>query len=390
MLGGFDVGRWLGFRVRVDVSWFVVLALVTWTFAAWELPSRLPGLSPAAYLALGLAGALLLFLSVLLHELSHSYVARARGVEVQGITLFIFGGVAEMTSEARTPGDEMALTAAGPLASVALAGVFALLARLFGAIGVPSAATLAGVLATLNLVLACFNLVPAFPLDGGRILRAAIWKLTGNPGLATRWATGIGRAFGWLLISAGLLLLLASFRLAGLHGAQLSGLWMMLLGWFLNSAASSSARYERVRRGLEGVAVASALRGRPPPLPDRLSVQDLVRTLLLVTDAGGFPVYDGDELAGAVTAQDVSNVPPERRTATSVREIMRPAAEIRSVPHDAPLADVVAVMRASGRDRVFVVRGGALLGVLTLRDVSRWLERVRELGLKPGEVEPHG
>jgi Zn-dependent protease/CBS domain-containing protein len=390
MLGGFDVGRWLGFRVRVDVSWFVVLALVTWTFAAWELPSRLPGLSPAAYLALGLAGALLLFLSVLLHELSHSYVARARGVEVQGITLFIFGGVAEMTSEARTPGDEMALTAAGPLASVALAGVFALLARLFGAIGVPSAATLAGVLATLNLVLACFNLVPAFPLDGGRILRAAIWKLTGNPGLATRWATGIGRAFGWLLISAGLLLFLASFRLAGLHGAQLSGLWMMLLGWFLNSAASSSARYERVRRGLEGVAVASALRGRPPPLPAGLSVQDLVRTLLLVTDAGGFPVYDGDELAGAVTAQDVSNVPPERRTATSVREIMRPAAEIRSVPHDAPLADVVAVMRASGRDRVFVVRGGALLGVLTLRDVSRWLERVRELGLKPGEVEPHG
>jgi Zn-dependent protease/CBS domain-containing protein len=390
MLGGFGVGRWLGFRVRVDVSWFVVLALVTWTFAAWELPGRLPGLSPPAYLALGLAGALLLFLSVLLHELSHSVVARARGVEVQGITLFIFGGVAEMTSEARTPADELALTAAGPLASIALAGAFAVLARLFHALGLPPAATLAGVLSTLNLVLAVFNLVPAFPLDGGRILRAAIWKLTGNPGLATRWATGIGRAFGWLLITAGLLLFLASFRLAGLQGAQLSGVWMMLLGWFLNSAASASARYERVRRGLEGVPVREALRGRPPPLPVDLAVQELVRTLLLVTDAGGFAVYDGAELAGAVTVKDVSEVPAGRRGATPLREIMRPADEVRSVPHDAPLAEVVTAMRSSGTDRVFVVRGGELLGVLTLRDVSRWLERVRELGLRPGEVASDG
>lgn len=387
MLGGFGVGRWLGFRVRVDVSWFVVLALVTWTFAAWELPGRLPGRSPAAYLGLGLAGALLLFLSVLLHELSHSVVARARGIEVQGITLFLFGGVAEMTSEARTPADEIALTAAGPLASLALAGAFALVARVLQAAGVAGPATLAGVLAMLNLVLAGFNLVPAFPLDGGRILRAAIWKVSGDPGLATRWATGIGRAFGWLLIAAGLLLFLASFRLAGLHGAQLSGLWMMLLGWFLNSAAASSARYERVRRGLDGVPVGIALRGTPPPLPADLAAQELVRTLLLATDAGGFAVYEGEELVGAVTVHDVSSVPFESRATTALREIMRPAAEVRSVAHDTPLAEVVAAMRASGRDRVFVTRAGRLLGVLTLRDVSHWLERVRELGLQPGEVD---
>lgn len=390
MFRAFGVGRWLGFRIRVDVSWFVVLALVTWTFAAWELPGRLPGLPPVAYLALGFAGALLLFLSVLLHELSHSVVARARGIEVQGITLFIFGGVAEMTSEARTPGDEIALTAAGPLASLLLAGVFGLAARLAFALGAPPVATLAGVLSMLNLVLAAFNMVPAFPLDGGRILRAGIWKATGNLGLATRWATGIGRAFGWLLISGGLLLFLASFRLAGLHGAQLSGVWMILLGWFLNSAAASAARYDRVRRGLEGVPVRRALRGRPPPLSAGLGVQELVRSLLLVTDAGGFAVYEGDELAGTVTAGDISAVPPARRAGTTLREIMRPVAEARSVPHDAPLAEVVSAMRAEGRDRVLVARGGELLGVLTLGDVGRWLERVRELGLDPGEVGDDG
>jgi Zn-dependent protease/CBS domain-containing protein len=388
--GGFGVGRWLGFRVRVDVSWFVVLALVTWTFAAWELPGRLPGLSEPAYLAMGLAGALLLFLSVLLHELSHSVVARSRGVEVQGITLFIFGGVAEMTTEARTPADELALTAAGPLASLLLAGAFGLIAQVALGLGLGPAATLAGVLSMLNLVLAAFNMVPAFPLDGGRILRAGIWKLTGNLGLATRWATGIGRAFGWLMITVGLLLFLASFRLAGLHGAQLSGVWMVLLGWFLNSAASAAARYDRVRRGLEGVPVRSALRGSPPPLPAELGVQELVRTLLLVSDAGGFAVYDGEELAGAVTAKDVSEVPPERRGSTALRDVMEPAAEVRSVPHDAPLAEVVSAMRTAGRDRVFVVRGAELLGVLTLRDVSRWLERVRELGLQPGEAKGDG
>lgn len=390
MFRAFGVGRWLGFRIRVDVSWFVVLALVTWTFAAWELPGRLPGLPPVAYLALGFAGALLLFLSVLLHELSHSVVARARGIEVQGITLFIFGGVAEMTSEARTPGDEIALTAAGPLASLLLAGVFGLAARLAFALGAPPVATLAGVLSMLNLVLAAFNMVPAFPLDGGRILRAGIWKATGNLGLATRWATGIGRAFGWLLISGGLLLFLASFRLAGLHGAQLSGVWMILLGWFLNSAAASAARYDRVRRGLEGVPVRRALRGRPPPLSAGLGVQELVRSLLLVTDAGGFAVYEGDELAGTVTAGDISAVPPARRAGTTLREIMRPVAEARSVPHDAPLAEVVSAMRTEGRDRVLVARGGELLGVLTLGDVGRWLERVRELGLDPGEVGDDG
>ncbi len=384
-LGGFGLGRWLGFRVRVDVTWFVVLALVTWTFAAWELPTLLPGHGGAFYLALGLVGALLLFLSVLFHEISHSLVARSRGIAVEGITLFIFGGVAEMSSEARTPGDEFALTIAGPLASLTLAGLFGITSRLFEVAGLGPGAVLAGVLSWLNLVLAGFNLIPAFPLDGGRVLRAGIWKASGDLGLATRWATLVGRAFGWMLILGGLFLFLASFRVAGLQGAQLSGMWMVLLGWFLNSAAATASRYERARRGLEGVPVERALRRLPPPVPDAMSVQDLVRTLLIASEAGGVPVVRDGRLVGAVTAKDVADIPPERRREALLRDVMRPAAEVPAVPAEAPLADVVATMRARRLDRVFVLRGDGLPAVLTLPDVSRWLERLRELGIRPGE-----
>jgi len=170
MLGSFGLGKWFGFRVRIDVSWFIVFALVTWTFAVWELPVKLPGLEARFYLFLGVIGALLLFLSVLLHELAHSVVARSRGIAVHGITLFIFGGVAEMSMEARTPADEFALTVAGPLASLTLAALFGLLSRAGWSLGIGAVGALAGTLAFLNLVLAVFNMIPAFPLDGGREL----------------------------------------------------------------------------------------------------------------------------------------------------------------------------------------------------------------------------
>jgi len=390
MLGSFGLGKWFGFRVRIDVSWFIVFALVTWTFAVWELPVKLPGMEARFYLFLGVIGALLLFLSVLLHELAHSVVARSRGIAVHGITLFIFGGVAEMSMEARTPADEFALTVAGPLASLTLAALFGLLSRAGWSLGIDAVGALAGTLAFLNLVLAVFNMIPAFPLDGGRVLHAAIWRISGDQSLAMRWATFVGRAFGWLLIGFGLALIFASFLSLSLQGARLSGIWMILLGWFLNSAAAAAARFERLRSRLEGVSAGRALRGAQIAVPETMSVQELARSLLLTSDVGGFPVERRGRIVGAVTPADVAEIRPEQRRETPVLEAMLPIEEVAGVDESASLAEVTADIRARGADRVFVTREGEILGVLTLRDVSRWIERTRELGLESAEVLDDG
>ena len=386
MLGGFGLGHWFGFRIRIDASWFIVFALVTWTFAVWELPVKLPGMEGSLYLWLGVVGALLLFLSVLLHELAHSVVARSRGIPVHGITLFIFGGVAEMSMEARTPGDEFAITVAGPLASLTLAALFGLVSRAGWSIGIDAAGALAGTLAFLNLVLAVFNMIPAFPLDGGRVLHAAIWKLSGDQSLATRWATFVGRAFGWTLIGFGFALIFASFLSLSLQGARLSGLWMILLGWFLGSAAAAAARFERFRSRIAGVPIASVFSGKQIAVPESMSVQELVRSMLLRTYTGGLPVERRGRIVGTVTPADVAEVRPNERREVPVLEVMVPSEDVPTVDDEASLAEVTAGLRASGGDRVFVTHDDEILGVLTLRDVNRWIERTRELGLDPRDV----
>ena len=233
LLGGFNIGRWFGFPVRIDYSWFVLIALIVWVFSTVEFPRQLPGYDGEAYLLMGVAAALFFFLSLLLHELAHSVVARSRGVHVQGITLFIFGGVAQTTTEAKRPVDEFLLTVVGPLASFTLAGIFWGLGALTDELGIlPPAGQVSRYLGWLNFVLAVFNLLPGFPLDGGRIFRAAVWQATGDLRRATRWATAGGRAFGYVLIAAGAFLIM--------RGPLISGLWLAFIGWFLASAAASS------------------------------------------------------------------------------------------------------------------------------------------------------
>jgi Zn-dependent protease len=379
MLGGFGIGHWFGFRIRVDYSWFFVFALVTWTFAAWEFPNQLPGLDRPVYLLMGIVGALLLFLSVVLHELAHSVVARARGIPVEGITLFIFGGVAEMRMEARRPVDEFLLTVVGPLSSLGLAAAFLGLASLAGLAELPAAATVAGTLSVLNLVLAVFNLIPAFPLDGGRILRSVLWRLTGDLSLATRWATLIGRGFGWLLIMAGLYLFL--------QGYALSGAWGVLLGWFLTSAATSAARQDRLRQALTGVAVERVMRQGTAVVPAELSVAELVDRYFLNTSLRACAVARGGQIIGLVTTGDVGGVDAVERSATPVFEIMRPIAEIPAVEHDVPVLEVLARLRGGREDRVLVIREGEFQGVLTVQDVAAWIERARELGVQSDKGE---
>ncbi len=217
-------------------------------------------------------------------------------------------------------GDEFALTA-GPLASLTLAALFGLVSRAGWSIGIDAAGALAGTLAFLNLVLAVFNMIPAFPLDGGRVLHAAIWKVSGDQSLATRWATFVGRAFAWTLIGFGFALIFASFLSLSLQGARLSGLCRMILtGWFLGSAAAAAARFERFRKRIAGVPIASVFGGKQIAVPESMSVQELVRSMLLRTYTGGLPVERRGRIVGTVTPADVAEVRPnERRESSGAR-----------------------------------------------------------------------
>lgn len=374
LFGGFSVGRWFGFEVRIDYSWFLILFLLIWTLGAQEFPRWLPNASATTSFAAGTAAALLLFLSVLLHELSHASVARARGVEVESITLFIFGGVAQMTTEATTAADEFLLTAAGPLSSLAI-GVSAWgAAQGAEALGAPPPVVLvANAVALANVGLAIFNMVPGFPLDGGRIFRSAVWGLTGDLERATRWATRGGQLFGWLLIGLG------AHRLW--VGDTLNGLWGMFIGWFLSNAASSSWTQFRTRQLLSGVSARRVMNPEPVALPADMPVDEAIRSYFLTGPYGAYPVVGDGGVVGLVGLEEVAEVPAGRRATTPVSEAMRPVEEVPTVGPSEPLDQVLQQVRAAETDRALVVEEGRLVGVITLREIGNWLERVRKLGI---------
>lgn len=379
MMGSFSIGRWFGFPIRIDYSWFVVLALVVWTFSRFEFPHRLPGQPESVYWLMGVAGAVLFFLSVLLHELAHSSVARARGIPVEGITLFIFGGVAQMRMEARRPVDEFLLTVVGPLSSIALAAVFyggAVAVDFFG--WAPPLGTVASFLALLNGVLAVFNLVPAFPLDGGRIFRSVAWQITGSLEKATRWSTRLGRGFGWLLLALGLL--------TALQGGLLAGMWAALLGWFITNAATASWRHFAIRRVLAGVKVGQVMTRDPVWVDPGIRVEELAEAYFLRRPYSAYPVLQDGRAVGLVSLEDVERLDPEERAAARVADVMREADEVPTAAPDDSLDEVIARLEPAAEGRVLVIEEGRLAGVLTLRDIGRWVERARRLrGLGVGD-----
>ncbi|HUF12361.1 MAG TPA: site-2 protease family protein [Longimicrobiales bacterium] len=260
-MADFRLGTTFGFEIRIDYSWFFLFALILWSFSSNVFPFALPGLSKSAYLLMGAMAAILFFTSLLIHELSHALVARAKGIHVAGITLFIFGGVARTSREATTPGDEFQIAGAGPLTSLLLGGVFWAVTYYGALLGLDaSVVTVAGYLAILNVVLAVFNLLPGFPLDGGRLLRAVLWRASGDMTRATRWATLAGQGVAWVLIALG------AWQAA--VGDVIGGMWLILIAWFLRNAAVASwrqhligERIEEARRMLEEARAQAGLEG---------------------------------------------------------------------------------------------------------------------------------
>jgi len=374
MLGGVNAGRLFGIRLRLDWSWFAVLILLTWTFGTFDFPLRIPGLAASSYWVLGLSAALLLFGSVLIHELAHALVAQARGIPVEQITLFFFGGVAEMRMEAKRPIDEFVLTIVGPLSSLALAGLFWVGA--VGASGADSNAIqeLSGTLARLNLILAVFNMVPAFPLDGGRVLRSILWQLTGNLTRATSWAAGVGRLFGWTLMGLGVWQFIS--------GHVLAGLWAAFLGWFLAGAATSAVRHNRLRAlraSLADFHVSVALGEPAAPVSASLSVTEFVAQALRST-GDVFLVEREGHIVGAVTVDSAGEVPSARREAVPVFEIMTPLADLPRLAADTPLNQAVETLRLFGNRPALVESEGQPPRVIQLTDILHWIDRLEVLG----------
>ncbi|MFL6294366.1 MAG: site-2 protease family protein [Actinomycetes bacterium] len=364
------VGRVAGIEVRVDTSWAVIALLITYSMYR-RIDFLYPELSGAGAVGLAVLSAVLFFGSVLVHELAHALVSQARGIRVQDITLFLFGGATRARVESRGPGDEFLIALVGPLTSGILAGLFGIIAGLGGdVLSRPLAGTL-GYLAWVNLVLAVFNLVPGFPLDGGRLLRSAIWKATGSLSRATRIASVSGQAVGWLLVAGGVAFLLAG-DLAG-------GIWFAFIGWFLVQAARSSYQELQLRNLLRGVEAEDVMAGSLLRIPPDLTLQQAVDGYFMRYDHGAFPVDEQGRTIGLLTLRGVRRVPSQEWSTRRVREHMVPLDDQVLVAPHARMDDVLGKLEDGEANRVLVVQHGEVVGIITPSDLTRWLRRWRAL-----------
>jgi len=381
------VGRIAGVEIRLDWSLIIVFWLIVMNLGGGLFPLRHPDWSPSLSWTMGVIAAVLFLLSILAHELSHALVGRANGVQVAGITLFIFGGVAHMRGEPGSPRAELLMTAVGPLTSLAIGALATWWGSTLAAPAILRAedpmsafqnvspfATVLLWLGPINIILGIFNLIPGFPLDGGRVLRAALWAGTGDLKKATRWAAGVGQAFGLLLIFAGVSMILG-VRLPWLGRGLVSGLWTAFIGWFLYGAAASSYSRVVISDLLHDVPVSRLMRRDPVVVYPELSVATLVDEYFMATPDRGFPVVDEDRVLGIVTLEDVRNVQREAWAETRVRNIMTAADKlVMTTPGETAAAALAKLAQRDCEQLPVVDERGALVGIIRRRDILRWLE----------------
>jgi Zn-dependent protease/CBS domain-containing protein len=386
MRNGFSVGRIFGIRITIDWSWIFIVVLVIWNVGT-AVGDLHPFWSLATTWGVAVVAALLFFASVLAHELAHSLVARAQGLPVRTITLFLFGGVSNIQREPRSPGAEFLMAIVGPITSIVLGVIFLVLGgisagtlvqevtpSMTGLAPLSPLATILLWLGQINILLGLFNLIPGFPLDGGRVLRSILWAATHNLRTATRWASWVGQAIGWLMIIAGLAMIFGA-RIPFLGTGFLGGLWLAFIGWFLTTAALQSYRQVVIHDILEGVPVARLMRTTMPTVPATISIGDLVHEYVMRTDERAFPVLqDGDHLIGLVCLDDVRKVPRRDWDTTRVQDIMTPMDQVAVVTPDEEAGEAFTVLTGRDVNQVPVVQDGHLVGMLRRRDVLRWLQ----------------
>jgi Zn-dependent protease len=369
---GIDLFRVAGIQIAIDYSWLVIFLLVLWSLAAGYFPQYHPGYTALQYWGVGFVGTLLFFASVLIHELSHALVANRVGQNVRRITLFIFGGMAHLSREPSSAKAEVQIAAVGPLTSLFLGGTFWLVQVGAKRLGAPSLwVGTFEYLAFINVALALFNLLPGFPLDGGRILRGLLWQRSGDMRRATARAADWGGGIAAGLIALGVLQIFT--------GALVGGLWLIFIGMFLRGAARASYHGVVVQHALSGVRVSDLMISAPIVLPATMKVSDAVEEQFLRHGYGGFPVTRGDRIVGLVTLAQIKGCPPEERGVRTLNDVMRSADDGVLIAATASVADALRQMIESDSGRLLVTDGGRVVGLITRTGITRVIQMKTEL-----------
>lgn len=359
-----------GFEIKVDASWLLIAALIVWSLASGYLPQVLPGLGPGAYLALAIAAMLGLFGSLILHELAHSLVARRYGLGIGGITLFLFGGVAELLDEPKSAGSEFWIAIAGPVMSFVLAALFGLAAIAMGAEGIVG--TILAYLASINLVLAVFNLLPAFPLDGGRVLRAWLWHRSGDMLEATRKASGAGAILALGLMGLGLF--------SALSGGGIGGLWLVLIGFFVLNASRGTYQRLLMQNSLRGRRVAELMTPDPWTATPEMTLSELADRVMLAHAVSFAPVVEQGRVIGQIDAARMREVAREDWATTRVAETMAPLTDADLIAPRMTAEEALQRLSDGPQRKLIVAEGRRLRGILSLRDLMGHIAVVQALG----------
>ncbi len=377
MGGSVRLGRVFDIEIRLDYSWFFVFFLVAWSLSGGLFPQL--GFAPGTSWVLGIVAAILLFVSVLVHEISHALMARRFDIEVDGITLFLFGGVAQIKGEPATPKAEFFIAGVGPLVSVIIGAVSLAVAFGIGFTGLKALAAVFGYLGAINITLALFNLVPGFPLDGGRLLRSAVWHFTGNVRKATRWASNMGRLFAWILIAYGVM------QILGIGGRSniVGGFWMVLVGWFLNNAAQTAYQQLLLKRALSGVAVADVMSHNLPTIDADMRVSDFIPQFLVPYDFLAYPVVRHGEFVGVVTVDDIRRLPGDTWGVTCVGALAHPPENERVIDEYQDAWDALTQMLENNVPRLLVMHNGQLQGVVSRDAIVRLVQAKMQFGARP-------
>ncbi|HTX95418.1 MAG TPA: site-2 protease family protein [Mycobacterium sp.] len=382
MRDAIPLGRIAGFKVNVHWSVLVILWLFTWSLAT-TLPGAIKGYSTAAYWLAGACGALVLLASLLAHELAHAVVARRAGVAVGSVTLWLFGGVTTLGGEAKTPKAAFRIAIAGPATSIGLAALFAGLAAALHAVrAAPIVIGVVSWLAVINLVLGLFNLLPGAPLDGGRVLRAVLWRRYGDSVRASIGAAHAGRVVAFILIGLGL----AEF----VAGGTVGGVWLAFIGWFIFAASREEEHRISTQQMFAGVRVAEAMTAQPHTAPGWITVEDFIQRYVLGDRHSAYPVVDASgSVVGLVTLRQLREVPPGRRASTTVADIALPLDAVPTAEPQEPLTALLERMSPAGpHSRALVLQDGQVVGIVTPTDVARLVD-VYRLTQPGGTVPAH-
>lgn len=391
MRSGFRIARLFGINIFVDWSLLFIFVLIIWNLASGVFPSLHPEWGFGMDVGIAVIAAVLFFASVLAHELAHSIVANARGLPVHRIVLMIFGGVSDIEREPESPSTEFLMAFVGPLTSIVLGVIFLLIGRIGlnehnlsllnpiqGLRGLSPLDTLLLWLGPINIILGIFNLIPAFPLDGGRVLRSILWGISKNFRASTRIATIIGQIIAWLMILTGISMAFG-LRVPFFGTGFISGLWLAFIGWFLNSAATQSYQQTVITDILQGVPVSKLMRSQISEIPPQATITDLTERYMFGTDDRAFPVVENDRIVGLVCLEDIRKIPKEKWNTTPVSAIMTPTAQLETVTPQEDASQAFTILARKDVGQVPVVENGHLVGLLRRQDIVRYLRLHQEM-----------